>query len=149
MRIGILGPESTGKTTLSEKLAKERGLTLVPEYARAWVEAHPEGYTYEDVEAIAQHQAEEFEVNTNAVFDTEMIITKVWFEVKYGRCPKWVEEFVKTHKMDEYMLCFPDLPWEDDPARENGSQDVRERLFDMYKAELDAIGAKYEVVKHM
>lgn len=148
MRIGILGPESTGKTTLSEVLAREKGFTLVPEYARAWVESHPEGYTYEDVETIAKHQAEEYEANADAVFDTEMIITKVWFLVKYGHCPQWVEEFVKTKKMDEYLLCYPDIPWVEDVARENGSQQMREHLFEIYKNELEAIGAHYTIVRH-
>lgn len=158
MRIGILGPESTGKTTLAQQIARERNGILIPEYARDYVANLGRDYTYEDLEIIARQQIQEFDLGSKTmynwkektifVYDTEMIITKVWFIFKYGHCPDWVEEFVRTHKMDEYLLCYPDIPWEADPTRENGNQTIREQLFAIYEQELKAINANYKIVKH-
>ena len=64
-KVGIIGPESTGKSTLSEYLANRYGGLLVPEYARVYLEerARERGsayaYTREDVLRIAEYQLEQ------------------------------------------------------------------------------------------
>ena len=54
--IGIIGPESTGKSTLAAYLANRYKGLLIPEYARTYMEQLNRPYTYEDVVAIAKHQ---------------------------------------------------------------------------------------------
>ena len=58
-KVGIIGPESTGKTTLARYLAERYHGVLVPEYAREYVEQLGRHYTREDVETIARHQIEQ------------------------------------------------------------------------------------------
>ena len=41
MRIGIIGPESTGKTTLAKDLAERYHGVYVPEYAREYPDYFP------------------------------------------------------------------------------------------------------------
>jgi hypothetical protein len=48
--------------------------------------------------------------------------------------------------MDVYLLCYPDLPWEPDPVRENPT--IREYLFDWYEREVQALGVPYYIVRH-
>lgn len=149
-RIGIIGPESTGKSTLAEYLAHRYEGVLVPEYAREYMEnlAPSYGYTYDDVVAIAKQQLSVLSsINSNlVVFDTELIITKVWFLHKFGRCPDFVEQALRDFPMDVYLLCYPDLPWLPDPVREN--PDIREYLFDWYEREIQALNIPYYIIRH-
>lgn len=57
-KIVVIGPESTGKSTLCEKLAAHYNTLWVPEYAREYLEKHGTDYTYEDLLAIAKGQIE-------------------------------------------------------------------------------------------
>ena len=149
-RIGIIGPESTGTSTLAEYLAHRYEGVLVPEYAREYMEnlAPSYGYTYDDVVAIAKQQLSVLSsINSNlVVFDTELIITKVWFLHKFGRCPDFVEQALRDFPMDVYLLCYPDLPWLPDPVREN--PDIREYLFDWYEREIQTLNIPYYIIRH-
>lgn len=151
-KIVITGPESTGKTTLSESLALKLDADWIPEYARSYVENIGRSYTYEDIEKIAQYQIQaetKMSETTNkrlVIMDTWVIITKVWFEVVYGRSPKWLDEYISTSHVDLFLVCAPDLPWIADPVRENGGE-MRNILFERYCEEIKAHGFQYEVVK--
>lgn len=150
-RVGIIGPESTGKSCLAESLSKYYKSEWVAEYARTYVGALNRAYTYEDVEAIAHWQIErESELLAHppkaefVFFDTELIITKVWFLHVYGKCPAFVDAYLHAYPMDFYLLCAPDLPWEPDPLRENPS--IRDYLFAWYEKEIVTLQAPYAVI---
>lgn len=154
-RVGIIGPESTGKSTLARYLSHKYDGVLVPEYAREYMEerALACAYTEEDVLRIAQHQIAELQELENthtedkvAFFDTELIITKVWLLHKYGECPAFIEQAIADFPMDVYLLCYPDLPWEPDPVRENPT--IREYLFDWYEREIQALNIPYYIIRH-
>ncbi len=144
MKIGIIGPESTGKTTLCKELASMFGGACVGEYARGYVEGLGRAYTYEDVEMIARQQMDELRMTGLCFYDTELIITKVWFEHKWGVCPMFVEDFLRDNPIDFYLLCSPDLPFVPDPVRENPH--LRAYLFGWYEREIQAAGKPYAVV---
>ena len=152
--IGIIGPESTGKSTLAVYLANRYKGLLIPEYARTYMELLNRPYTYEDVVAIAKHQIDELRTfrarlknsDTILFFDTELIITKVWFEHKYGACPQWLEEAIREYPMDTYLLTYPDIEWKPDPVREN--PDIRLQLFRQYEKEVQKLNIPYYIIKH-
>lgn len=151
-KIVISGPESTGKTILSEALASELNAILIPEYARYYIEGLNKPYTFSDVEAIAKHQIEA-EMNLMTlnprkivILDTWLIITKVWFDVVFGRIPNWIEDHISSSKIDLFLICAPDLPWIADPVRENGGE-MRQKLFERYCIEIEHYGFSYEVVE--
>ena len=157
-KVGIIGPESTGKSTLATYLAHRYGGVLVSEYAREYMEkrACASAYTREDVINLAQFQVEQLcqlsertktDTPANLVFfDTELIITKVWFLHKYGECPDFIEQALRQYPMDVYLLCYPDMPWQPDPVRENPN--IREYLFDWYEREVQALSIPYYIIKH-
>ena len=146
MRIAIIGPESTGKTSLAKSLAERYHYTYIPEYARSYVEQLSRPYTEDDVLAIAQHQIDELALtDSDILYDTELIITKVWLEHKYGRCPAWVDEAIARYPMDLYLLCYPDIEWRADPTRENPH--IREALFRRYEQEIQRTRVPYIVVR--
>lgn len=148
IRIAIIGPESTGKSDLSQALAAHFSSPWEPEPARAYLENLASNYTFDDVVEIARRQIaleKQYETRTDSpfvFFDTELIITKVWFEHKYGVVPPLLTDYLAAGRFfHHYLLCKPDLPWVPDPLRENGHN--REMLFQWYKKELETLGHPY------
>jgi len=150
-RVVITGPESTGKTELAHALAERLDTIWIPEYARQYVENLDRPYEYEDVIQIAKHQiAQETEFASKMgkgilLFDTWLIITKVWLDLVFGKCPEWILDHIRSSKIDLFLVCDTDLPWIADPVRENGGE-KREELFQIYCNEIRKFGFKYEIV---
>ena len=145
-KIVVIGPESTGKSTLCEQLAAHYKTSWVKEYAREYLLKNGTDYSYEDLLTIAkgQTQAEEtvlaniqysiFNIQSPTVFiDTDMYVMKVWGEYVFGRCHHWILNRIVERKYDLYLLCHPDLPWVKDELREYPDQETREKLFHYYK----------------
>ena len=101
-KVGIIGPESSGKSTLARYLAKRYNGIYVPEYGRTFVEQKgTTEVTWDELCAIARHQIEELESYSGVVFfDTELIVTKIWFEYAFGRVPEWLNENIHRYPMD-------------------------------------------------
>ncbi|HUB60221.1 MAG TPA: AAA family ATPase [Puia sp.] len=137
-KIVIIGPESTGKSTLCEGLAAHFHTGWVREYARAYLEEHGMGYDYSTLNTIARGQlALEDEGAAQAdgllFIDTDLYVIKVWSEYVFGRCEAWVLDEIVRRKYDGYLLANTDLPWAHDPLREYPDPGIRERLFHIYK----------------
>ena len=138
-RVVIIGPESTGKSTLSKELAAHYATAWCPEYARQFLTEHGTSYTYEDLTTIAKGQLAleervEAEAKNGIYFiDTDMNVMKVWHEVAFGNCPTWILKKIAQTQYDLYLLCNTDLPWMKDELREYPDLKMRQRLFNMYK----------------
>src|SRR5688572_25097133 len=78
-KIVILGPESTGKSTLCEQLAAHFKSSWVPEYARTYLEGTGNVYDYEDLWEIAKGQMESEEAASGEVVSGKMVSGK-WQE---------------------------------------------------------------------
>jgi NadR type nicotinamide-nucleotide adenylyltransferase len=149
-KIAITGPESTGKSMLAEQLAARFQTVWVPEFAREYLEQLGKPYTEEDILLIAQGQmaAEALQLphaNRFLFCDTELLVTKIWSEVKYKRCHPWIMNSLEEHRYDLYLLCDIDLPWQYDPLREHPDQ--RQYLFDLYHRELKNRKFPFAVVR--
>jgi NadR type nicotinamide-nucleotide adenylyltransferase len=150
IRVAIVGPESTGKSTLAEQLARHYHTVFVPEYARQYLDEIKRPYTIEDIIAISKKQVElEDELTPKAnkilICDTNLLVTKIWAEHKYGKCPTWIEAQYKQRHYNLYLLCNIDTPWQPDPQREHPH--LREELFAIYKTELDKQAVPYSIIK--
>ena len=149
-RIAIVGPESTGKTILAQKLAEYYKGKWIPEYARDYIEKLERPYKFSDVEHIARWLIDAYDNCQDAAypvfFDTEMIITKVWFDVAFGKLPDQMEKWLKHMDFDAFLLCYPDLPWKPDPVRENGGK-MREILYHRYRTEIEKLQKPYQIIK--
>ena len=156
MKVGIIGPESSGKSSLARYLAKRYKGTYVPEYARTYVEQKgSQDVSFDELCDIARHQIEQLQTISNDLkqpqtvfFDTELIVTKVWFDYAFGRVPEWLEEALRRYPMDVYLLTSPDIPWIPDPARYNGSDEMRQELFQRYESEIQALDIPYYIITH-
>jgi NadR type nicotinamide-nucleotide adenylyltransferase len=138
-KIVIIGPESTGKSTLCSQLAEHYRTVWCPEFAREYLLNLNRSYTYEDLLNIARGQMElEYTMLTQAkgpfyFIDTDMYVMKVWCEVAFEQCHTWILKQIAINRYDFYFLCNTDLPWVPDALREYPDPKFRNKLFLMYK----------------
>lgn len=151
VKITIIGPESTGKTTLTQQLATHFNVPYVQEYARLYLEekATP-GYEFSDLEAIAKQQVALTEVelakNPKILFcDTDLVTLHIWALDKFHKPIPFVEAQLESQKANLYLLCKPDIAWQPDPLREDATR--REELFDWNAWVLESINAHYHTIK--
>lgn len=147
-KIVLLGPESTGKTTLCTQLADHFDSAYVPEFAREYLSKNGKAYTYEDLFSIANGQLlleDQSEIilsqKTHShsskyiplFIDTDLQVIKVWSEFVFNRCDNRILNEIAKRKYDLYLLCNPDLPWVKDELREYPDQKIRVKLYLHYK----------------
>jgi len=162
-KIVVLGPESTGKSTLCAALAAHYQTIWTPEYARQYLSEHGTKYTYDDLLIIAKGQIENEEKHielleqNNAdnishattkklIVDTDMYVMKVWCEYVFNNCHHYILEQINERNYDLYLLCDIDLPWAADDMREYPDAGPRLELFTLYKELLINQKTPWEIV---
>ena len=148
-RISITGPESTGKSTLAQQLARRYNTVFVPEVARCILDSLGRHYAYDDLLVIAQKQfrlEERMSEKANRFLfcDSDFLVLKIWSLDKFGRCDPWLLDMAERHRYDLYLLMDIDLHWEPDPQREDPHR--RKHLFGLYRSELERLGVSYGIV---
>jgi len=160
-KIVVIGPESTGKSTLCEQLAQHFNAQWCSEFAREYLLTNGTDYTFEDLETIAKGQLamednalsmvnsqwsmveENRFVNSYSLLaiphppllfiDTDMYVMKVWCEYVFGKCHNFILDEIVKRRYDLYLLCNIDLPWTYDPLREYPDEKPRQELYKIYK----------------
>lgn len=144
-KIVIIGPESTGKSSLCAALAAHYGTEWVPEFAREYLTTYGTGYSFDDLLTIARGQlaledrtcTAALAAGKNQIFiDTDMYVMKVWCEFVFGRCHSWILDQIAARRYDGYLLCRTDLAWVRDDLREYPDLVSRENLFHIYRDSL-------------
>jgi NadR type nicotinamide-nucleotide adenylyltransferase len=143
-KIVILGPESTGKSTLCKQLAAHYNTVWVEEYAREYLIKNGTVYSFENLLDIAKGQIKLEDVaagklstinhQLSTLFcDTDMHVMKVWCEFVFEKCHHWILNRIAERKYDLYLLCNIDLPWVKDELREYPDLASRQKLYHHYK----------------
>jgi NadR type nicotinamide-nucleotide adenylyltransferase len=149
-KVVVIGPESTGKSTLCKTLSQHFNTTWCPEYAREYLLKNGANYTFDDLLTIAKGQLKlENDYNQLAIqkwktdqtksnhpllfVDTNMYVMKVWCEYVFGKCHTFILDKIVEQETDLYLLCNIDLPWVRDELREYPDPRSREELFNIYK----------------
>lgn len=150
-KVVVIGPESTGKSTLSQDLANYFVCHWVPEYARTYIEQLGKPYNYDDLLEIAKGQVElEEEESKKAkdllICDTDLHVIKVWSQHKFGKVHPWIEQQISERKYDLYLLTDIDIPWENDPQREHPEPEKREYFFEIYRNGVINSGIPYMII---
>lgn len=137
-RIGLLGAESSGKTTLAVALVSElnnRGIpaVLVPEYLRTWCEQSGRLPTIEDQAEILRGQIAAEDTTARAhpdavlVCDPAAITTPLYSQLYFGKAINIETELLRRYQ--RLIWCNIDIDWSPDPLRD--SPVMRERMHDL------------------
>lgn len=148
MNILVTGPESTGKSTICQWIAVNYQATLIPEYARNYLEELGPQYEEEDLYKIAQGHVQQFIAVKDEpflVFDTFMVNIIIWSIYKYGNFDTRLVSYDSAVAFDLVFLATPAVPWKEDPLRENPGD--REKLLTQFKYQLDKRGWEYIELK--
>lgn len=140
-KVVIIGPESTGKSTLCTQLAEAYNTIWCPEFARDYLLQHGKEYNYDDLLTISKGQLNLENSYAARVtgpqpllfVDTDMYVMKVWAEFVFQRCQEFILSTIAERHYDLYLLCDIDLPWIADELREYPNERPRQELFRMYK----------------
>jgi len=121
----ITGPESSGKSQLCKDLSEALKVPMVPEYARIYLEKLGPKYDYKSLREIyaghLSYQAKAMEEETSPliILDTDSINFVIWSIRAFKQVPPEALEQIKKESHFRYLICKPDLEWEQDPLREN------------------------------
>lgn len=149
-KVVIIGPESTGKSTLCEQLAQHYETTWCPEFAREYLLTNGINYEYDDLLTIAKGQLALEDEYTQALernslpmledgghlplfIDTDMYVMKVWSEFVFNKCHLYILDQIGEREYDLYLLCNIDLPWVEDELREYPDPHTRKKIYQIYK----------------
>lgn len=148
-RIVVTGPESTGKTTLSQKLAQHFNTVWAHEYAREYLDKKGRYVIEEDIPHIARGHIEleqrlAGQANRVMFIDTDLITTKIYAGHYFGSCPQFIIDQGKTREYDDRFMMNIDIPWVEDPQRDLGHR--REEFLDIFKNEYTSIGFRYTMI---
>jgi len=148
-KIAVVGPESTGKSTMSAYLANHYNTVWVPEFARGYCEQLTETPTWQDeINMFNGQLALEKELLPQAnhllICDTTFITVKIWSDQMFGQSPQQVLDELPKHHYDLYLLLNIDLPWQDDPLRD--FPDMREHFMAVWYKELDDLKVNYILI---
>ncbi len=155
LRVVIFGPESTGKSTLTEHLAARFAAPWSAEYVREFWDAHGGVVTAADLDAIARGQRAtedaararaEADGARVAFHDTDLLACTIWDDLLFpGACPEWLraEAAARARATDLYLFCDTDLPWAPDPQRCFPDEAGREMCRRLFLEKLEATGARW------
>ncbi|NCT16700.1 MAG: nicotinate-nucleotide adenylyltransferase [Flavobacteriaceae bacterium CG_4_8_14_3_um_filter_34_10] len=155
IKVVLFGPESTGKTTLAQALAKHYKTHWVPEYMREFLQQKwnlkKQKCTKEDLLPIALGQMNlenELANDANKLLfcDTDLLELKVYSEVYYeGFCPPEIEKAAVQNQYDFYFLMYIDTIWEEDDLRDKPGE--RDALFYVFEKALKKAKRPYTILK--
>ena len=149
IRITITGTESTGKSTLSERLSLHYKTTYVPDYSRYYIDQLNHPYNEIDVLSIARgiiEQEDNMSHRANRIIfsDNDLINIKIWLQYYKWQVPNWLENEIIKRKSDLYLLCDIDLPWIADNQRKNANDRIE--LFSKFGEELSFYRTNFKYV---
>lgn len=157
-RIAILGATSSGKSTLSKRLAEVYETVCVQEYGRTYVEEmaragrrKPTEWFKEDLPIFAQGQtaAENtaaYRANKRLICDTDVLTTCTWWQTHFTEdLPRWMEHEMLTKNYDSTYVLSP-LQFEQDGTRTMADWNSRMKFHVQLLRNLDRTQREYEIL---
>ena len=150
--VAVLGGESSGKSTLVNKLANIFNTTSAWEYGRDYVFSHLGGdemaLQYSDYDKIALGHAQyiDFAVkyaNKVAFIDTDFVTTQAFCKKYEGREHPFVQALIDEYRFDLVILLENNTPWVADGLRSLGSSVDRTEFQSMLVEMLEANNVEY------
>lgn len=145
-KIAIVGPESSGKSTMTKQLAEHFNGAIVTEYGRTLSEVKE--LNKEDFLTIMRGQQVLVDIATKkatVVFvDTEAYTTYLFSKIYLDEYAENING--KYQEIDHYIVLSPDVEWIDDGTRVLPNQKDREQFFNDILNLLKADKKSYTVI---
>ena len=161
LKVAIIGPESTGKTTLTKELANNYQTTYVPEYARLYLEPilNERGISISEAslsdndflhiikgqqifEDIQSHHA-----NRILFSDTDPLLTTLWYRwIMKASVSSELTNRALASSYDLYLVTNPDIPWIQDSVRYEEIQLERGAFFEQCINLLEENNRPYHII---
>lgn len=149
-KLCFLGPESTGKSTITKKLANEYNTVYIPEYAKTIIK-YQNGEIYEKnlneiaLGQIRNEKALEKMTNKIMMCDSDIITTIVWSEVLFNKVPHQLFEIAEKQHYDTSFLFYPDTQWFKDEHRneKHNNNEFRINMYNRMKYYLEKYNRNY------
>ena len=121
IKVVILGTESTGKTTLSKKLAEHFKCTMVAEAGRELIE-DSNSFQFSDLNLVASEQFRRIDEATTGesalvIIDTDIHITKSYSEFIFGKQIEIEDEFYTKNNGNLFLYLNNDVDYIQDGTR--------------------------------
>lgn len=153
-KIVIVGPESTGKSTMTKMLSDHFNAGYVHEYGRTLSEIRGSNMTEDDFRSIIAGHATLVnnvqELNRVVIVDTEAYTTYLFAEIyNVANDELRADILLQSHYKDDYdlyVLLAPTVKWVDDGIRVLPDQTVREKFFNDMKDYLDEKNRNYVII---
>ena len=155
-KIVIMGPESTGKSTLTKQLAEHFNGDLVGEFGRNYTDVNPAtemGVDGFEMIAKTHDRLIDFEVENGKhpliFIDTDALTTKLFGEMYLGDNFKSevIDNIIAKQQFDLVLLCDIDAPWVDDGTRDFPFKKDRERHLHKIATGLTSRGIPYKIIR--
>jgi NadR type nicotinamide-nucleotide adenylyltransferase len=152
IKIAVIGPESTGKSTLCKELADHYKTVYVPEYAREYFTKNKNinNYSLKDLERIYIEQINQenkalARANRFLFCDTTLITGKIWALEDFKDVPPFISDNLAKVKYDLYLVTNNDVKWKKDELRKCGHN--RDYLLERNIEELKLLNANYAMIE--
>ena len=150
IKICVVGPESTGKTTISRGLSDYFKAPLVSEYAETLIREQKGHIKAADMDIIIERHQNDIDSKLAlnpplTIIDTDAIMSKIWSDELFSYTPVGIESFISRQKFDLYLLMGIDLDWEDDVHR--FKKISRQHFFYRCCRELEAYNRNYIIIE--
>lgn len=155
VRVLIVGGECSGKSSLSEALAKRLGSIWVPEYARGWVERTGREVSAGDVDAIVSGQraagvaavAGAQQTGVVVIQDTCLLQSLVYSRHYFDFVPGGLEEKAKAELEGAIVFVTDgDIPWVSE-IKQRGVPAGRAAVQELLVEQLAAFGKSYTLLR--
>lgn len=147
-KIALLGPESSGKTTLAQILAAELDTFLVPEYFRFYWEAkrhtqkstawREEEFLHMATEQNRFEDAYAARANSFLLCDTSVWQVAAWQAYYLGEASQDILRLARSRAYDLICLCRSDTPFVQDGVRDGAHS--REQVYQLLQTLLKNAG---------
>lgn len=154
-RIVVFGTESTGKTSLAQRLAAHFEEPWSGEFAREFWDTHGGAIGAADLDAIgrgqvANEEAAAARARRVVFFDTDLLTCTLWNDALFpGACPPWVrtEADRRARACALYLLCATDVPYVPDPQRCFPKESAREEASRTWRQALVSRGLPFVEIR--
>jgi NadR type nicotinamide-nucleotide adenylyltransferase len=150
IKIGVIGAESTGKSSLCRLLANHYNTLWVPEFSREYFNTRDiNNYSLSDLIIIADNQIKselkKIKKATRFLFcDTTLITLKIWAELEFNKTPEFISDNLHKIKYDYYLITANDVEWEKDNQRKNKFN--RDLILKLNINEVEKLNSSFSII---